>query len=63
MKQFSCEKWSCTIVRIYHRTIFYADDIALLGVSARKMPKMIEIYKYVIELNPAKNKLDVCQCI
>ena len=47
MKQLSCEKLGCTIGGIYNGTISYADDIVLLGASARKMQKMIDIcYKY-----------------
>ena len=47
MKQLSCEKLGCTIGGIYYGTLFYADDIVLLGASARKMQKMIDIcYKY-----------------
>ena len=47
IKQLSCEKLGCTIGGIYYGTIFYADDIVLLGTSARKMQKMIDIcYKY-----------------
>ena len=54
MKQLSCEK-----LGYYYGTIFYADDIVLLGASARKMQKMIDICykygnKYGMTLNPAK---------
>ena len=59
MKQLSCEKLGCTIGGINYGTTFYADDIVLLGASARKMQKMIDIYykygnKYGITLNLAK---------
>ena len=59
MKQLSCEKLGCTIDGIYYGTIFCADDFVLLGASACKMQKMIDIYykygnKYGITLNPAK---------
>ena len=59
MKQLSCEKLGCIIGGKYYRTIFYADDIVLLGASTRKMQKMIDICykygnKYGITLNPAK---------
>ena len=60
MKQLSSEKLGCIIGGIYYGTIFYADDIVLLGASACKMQKIIDIYykygnKYCIKLNPAKS--------
>ena len=42
MKQLSYEKLGCNICGMYYKTMFYADDIVLLGASARKMQKMID---------------------
>ena len=54
------KNWVALLVEYnYYGTIFYADDIVLLGASARKMQKMISVCykygnKYGITLNPAK---------
>ena len=70
MKQLSCEKLGCTVGGIYNGTIFYADDIVLLGASACKMQKMIDIcYKYGNKygntLNPAKKWIctNICNSV
>ena len=44
IKPISSEKLGCIIGGIYYGTIFYADNIVLLGTSTCKMQKMIEIY-------------------
>ena len=49
----------CTIGGIYYGTIFYTDDIVLLGTSTSKIQKIIDICfkygnKYGIKLNRAK---------
>ena len=51
----------CNIVGIYYGTVFYADDIVLLGASLMKVQQMLNIcytycYKYGIYLNSAKSK-------
>ena len=51
----------CNIGSVYYGTVFYADDIALLGASVMKVQQMLNIcntycYKYVIYLNSAKSK-------
>ena len=44
MKQFiSCEKLGSTFGGMYYETIFYAEEIVLLGASTHKMQKMIDI--------------------
>ena len=50
MKQLSCEKFGCTIGGIYYGTIFHADDIVLLVVSARKMQKMTFVINMEISM-------------
>ena len=51
----------CNIGGIYYGTVFYADDIVLLGASVIKAQQMLNIcytycYKYGIYLNSAKSK-------
>ena len=51
----------CNIGGIYYGTVFYADDIVLLGASVMKVQQMSNIcytyfYKYGIYLNSAKSK-------
>ena len=51
----------CNIRGIYYGTVFYADDIVLLGASVMKVQQMLNIchtncYKYGICLNSAKSK-------
>ena len=51
----------CNIGSIYYGTVFYADDIMLLGASVMKVQQMLNIYytycyKYGIYLNSAKSK-------
>ena len=51
----------CNIGGIYYSTVFYADEIVLLGASIMKVQQMLNIcyaycYKYGIYLNSAKSK-------
>ena len=51
----------CNIGGINYGTVFYADDIVLLGASVMKVQQMLNIcytycYKYGIYLNSAKSK-------
>ena len=51
----------CNIGGIYYGTVFYADDMVLLGASVMKVQQMLNIcytycYKYGIYLNSAKSK-------
>ena len=51
----------CNIGGIYYNTVFYADDIVLLGASVMKVQQMLNIcytycYKYGIYLNSTKIK-------
>jgi hypothetical protein len=61
MKDLLNENLGCSIAGVYFGTIFYADDIVLLGASARKMRQMLKICceycaKYGICINPKKTK-------
>ena len=51
----------CSIGGIYYGTVFYADDIVLVGASKMKVQQMLNIcytycYKYGMYLNSAKSK-------
>ena len=43
MKESKHTNLVCTIGGLYIGTVFYADDIILLGVSVRKMKEMVKI--------------------
>ena len=61
MQELMKAKLGCTINGNYFGSIFYADDIVLVGASARKIQKMIDTWrsyceKHGICLNPNKTK-------
>ena len=43
MKELKHKNLGCTIGGLYFGTVFYADDIILLGASVRKMKEMVKI--------------------
>ena len=61
MKELKHKNLGCTIGGLYFGTVFYADDIILLGASERKMKEMVKICcnyccTYGIHINPTKTK-------
>ena len=61
MKELMHASLGCTIGGLYYGTIFYADDIVLLGASVDKMKRMLKIcsdycHKFGICINPSKSK-------
>ena len=61
MKELKHKNLGCTIGGLYFGTVFYADDIILLGASVRKLKEMVKIccnycFKYGIYINPTKTK-------
>ena len=61
MKELMHASLGCTIGGLYYGTIFYADDIVLLGASVDKMKRMLKIcsdycHKFDICINPSKSK-------
>ncbi len=61
MKELMRKKLGCSIGGLYLGTVFYADDIVLLGASVRKMKEMVKVCcdycrKYGIHINPNKTK-------
>ena len=61
MKELKHKNLRCTIGELYFGTVFYADDIILLGTSVRKMKEMVKICcnyccRYGIHINPTKTK-------
>ena len=61
MKALKHKNFGCTIGGLYLGTVFYADDVILLGASIRKMKEMVKICcnyccRYGIHINPTKTK-------
>ena len=61
MKELKHKNLGCTIGGLYFGTVFYADDIILLGASVRKMKEMVKICcnyccRYGIHINATKTK-------
>ena len=61
MKELMHASLGCTIEELYYGTIFYTDDIVLLGVSVDKMKRMMKLccdycHKFGICINPNKLK-------
>ena len=51
----------CIMGGLFYGTIFYADDIVLLGASVKKMKRMLKLccdycHKFGICINPSKSK-------
>ena len=61
MKELMHASLGCTIGGLYYGTIFYVDDIFLLGASVEKMKRMLKIccdycHIFGICINPSKSK-------